>query len=86
MYNRSFKGQYCDYCDPNNEDKIHHANYSIDGTDKWWQSPPLSRSLDFNQVNLTIDFGQVLNFVLLIYWAKINLMENKGALGSLEYI
>jgi laminin alpha 3/5 len=45
-----------------NPEKNHHANYSIDGTDRWWQSPPLSRSLDkgldYNYVNLTIDFGQ----------------------------
>lgn len=58
-YANLIQGQYCEYCDPNDPEKNHHANYSIDGTDKWWQSPPLSRSLDFNQVNLTIDFGQV---------------------------
>ena len=53
------KGQYCYYFDARNPSTTHHANYSIDGTEKWWQSPPLSRSLDYNQVNLTIDLGQV---------------------------
>lgn len=30
-------GQYCDYCDPNTPDKKHIVNYTIDGTDRWWQ-------------------------------------------------
>ena len=52
------QGQYCYYCDPNEPSRTHHANYSIDGSERWWQSPPLSRSLDYNMVNLTIDLGQ----------------------------
>jgi laminin alpha 3/5 len=52
------KGQYCDFCNPNLPEKNHHAKYAIDGTEKWWQSPPLSRSNKSNEVNLTIDFGQ----------------------------
>lgn len=64
-YANLIKGQYCDHCDLNDPNKAHHANYSIDGTDRWWQSPPLSRSLDFNQVNLTIDFGQVKKLKLM---------------------
>ena len=30
-------GQYCDYCDPNLPEKKHIVNYTIDGTDRWWQ-------------------------------------------------
>jgi laminin alpha 3/5 len=30
-------GQYCDYCDPSVPDKKHIVNYTIDGTDRWWQ-------------------------------------------------
>lgn len=30
-------GQYCDYCDPSIPDKKHIVNYTIDGTDRWWQ-------------------------------------------------
>jgi hypothetical protein len=30
-------GQYCDQCDPNVPDKKHIVNYTIDGTDRWWQ-------------------------------------------------
>lgn len=49
----------CDYCDPTREDRAHPAEYAIDGTSNWWQSPPLSRGMKYNEVNLTIDFGQV---------------------------
>jgi hypothetical protein len=30
-------GQYCDNCDFNVPDKKHIVNYTIDGTDRWWQ-------------------------------------------------
>ncbi|KAH8032559.1 hypothetical protein HPB51_026012 [Rhipicephalus microplus] len=36
----------------------HPARYAIDGTERWWQSPPLSRGTRFNEVNLTVDLGQ----------------------------
>lgn len=49
----------CDYCDPKDPQKAHLAEYAIDGTENWWQSPPLSRGMKYNEVNLTIDFGQV---------------------------
>lgn len=32
---------------------------AIDGTERWWQSPPLSRGLEYNEVNVTLDLGQV---------------------------
>ena len=49
------KGQYCDYCYPGN----HSVQYVNDGTEKWWQSPSLSRGLQYENVNITIDLGQV---------------------------
>lgn len=49
------QGQQCDYCSVDS----HPVENAIDGTEKWWQSPPLSRGMKFNEVNLTIDFGQV---------------------------
>ncbi|XP_037946379.1 laminin subunit alpha-like [Teleopsis dalmanni] len=52
------QGQVCDYCDPNVPEKNHAPEFAIDGTEAWWQSPPLSRGMKFNEVNLTIDFGQ----------------------------
>lgn len=30
-------GQYCDHCDFSIPDKKHIINYTIDGTDRWWQ-------------------------------------------------
>ncbi|XP_058060994.1 laminin subunit alpha [Anopheles bellator] len=52
------QGQVCDVCDPTDPDKNHPPEYAIDGTQNWWQSPPLSRGMKYNEVNLTIDFDQ----------------------------
>ncbi|KAK3091660.1 hypothetical protein FSP39_021617 [Pinctada imbricata] len=52
------QGQYCDFCDPSIQGKAHPPEYAIDGTERWWQSPPLSRGMRYNEVNLTINFGQ----------------------------
>ncbi|XP_050097931.1 laminin subunit alpha isoform X1 [Anopheles aquasalis] len=52
------QGQVCDVCDPSDPEKNHPPEYAIDGTQNWWQSPPLSRGMKYNEVNLTIDFDQ----------------------------
>ncbi|CAG9860176.1 unnamed protein product [Phyllotreta striolata] len=52
------QGQYCDICDPNRPDKRHPPEFAVDGREAWWQSPPLSRGMKYNEVNLTIDLGQ----------------------------
>jgi hypothetical protein len=54
-----FAFQVCDYCDPSQPDKRHPAQFAVDGAETWWQSPPLSRGVKYNEVNLTIDLGQV---------------------------
>lgn len=51
--------QYCDYCDPNTPGKHHPPEHAVDGKETWWQSPPLSRGMKYQEVNLTIDLGQV---------------------------
>ena len=63
-------GQLCDYCvaerTPEADQyplQIHSARFAIDGSEKWWQSPPLSRGQQFNDVNLTVSLGQVRNFL-----------------------
>jgi laminin, alpha 3/5 len=56
------QGQQCDYC----TEHSHPVEYAIDGSEKWWQSPPLSRGMKYNEVNLTIDFEQVRKFYLEI--------------------
>lgn len=52
-------GQLCEYCDSKVPDQSHPASYAVDGSEKWWQSPPLSRGIEYNEVNLTVDLGQV---------------------------
>ncbi|EGI60824.1 PREDICTED: laminin subunit alpha [Acromyrmex echinatior] len=52
------QGQVCDYCDPENPEKSHPPEYAVDGMETWWQSPPLSRGMKYNEVNLTINLGQ----------------------------
>ena len=55
----AIEGLSCDHCDPSAPSKNHPIEYAIDGTERWWQSPPLSRGLQYQQVNITIDLGQV---------------------------
>ena len=38
---------------------MHPPSFATDGAETWWQSPPLSRGVKYNEVNLTIDLGQV---------------------------
>lgn len=57
------QGQLCDICDPSARDKYHPPENAIDGTEHWWQSPPLSRGNQFNEVNLTINFDQVSSLI-----------------------
>ncbi|XP_032003569.1 laminin subunit alpha-5-like, partial [Hylobates moloch] len=56
--NQTIQGQYCDICTAANSNKAHPASNAIDGTERWWQSPPLSRGLEYNEVNVTLDLGQ----------------------------
>ncbi|RMB95824.1 hypothetical protein DUI87_27938 [Hirundo rustica rustica] len=57
--NQTIQGQYCDICSSADSNKAHPITNAIDGTERWWQSPPLSRGLEFNQVNVTLDLGQL---------------------------
>ena len=65
-------GLECDHCNPRIKSntvegtKDRHIKYAIDGTKKWWQSPPLSRGLEYNEINITIDLGQVSKLSLLL--------------------
>ena len=58
------QGQLCDYCDPRESSRTHSPESAVDGTERWWQSPPLSRGMRFNEVNFTINLGQVGLFFL----------------------
>uniref|UniRef100_A0A4W3JCR8 Laminin, alpha 5 n=1 Tax=Callorhinchus milii TaxID=7868 RepID=A0A4W3JCR8_CALMI len=39
---------------------------AIDGTERWWQSPPLSRGLEYNEVNVTLDLGQLFHVAYVL--------------------
>ncbi|XP_062316527.1 laminin subunit alpha-5-like [Osmerus eperlanus] len=55
---QTIQGQYCDICAMGDSDRAHPITNAIDGTERWWQSPPLSRSTEYNEVNVTLDLGQ----------------------------
>lgn len=69
---RIVEGQNCDVCRPPSPEgsipsnKEHPAKFAIDGTERWWQSPPLSRDMEYNEVNVTINLGQV-NFWIISF-------------------
>lgn len=53
------EGQLCDHCDPRDANANHSPEFAVDGTERWWQSPPLSRGLQYNEVNFTVHLDQV---------------------------
>ncbi|XP_078680702.1 laminin subunit alpha-5-like isoform X1 [Branchiostoma floridae x Branchiostoma belcheri] len=60
------QGQQCDYCDPRDPSRAHPVSQAVDGTEKWWQSPPLSRGTDYNKVNVTISLGQLFHVAYVV--------------------
>uniref|UniRef100_A0A8C6QSK2 Laminin, alpha 5 n=1 Tax=Nannospalax galili TaxID=1026970 RepID=A0A8C6QSK2_NANGA len=64
--NQTIQGQYCDICTAASNNKAHPASNAIDGTERWWQSPPLSRGLEYNEVNVTLDLGQVFHVAYVL--------------------
>ncbi|XP_010637029.1 laminin subunit alpha-3 isoform X1 [Fukomys damarensis] len=56
---KTIQDEYCDICNSSNPEKAHPATNAIDGTSRWWQSPPVSMGTKYEQVNLTLDLGQV---------------------------
>ncbi|XP_077410264.1 laminin subunit alpha-5 isoform X1 [Vanacampus margaritifer] len=63
---QTIQGQYCDICHHGDSDRAHPITNAIDGTERWWQSPPLSRSTEFNQVNVTLDLGQLFHVAYVL--------------------
>lgn len=67
------KGISCSYCVPldygndpdGNDARDHNIRNANDGSNRWWQSPPLSRGLQNREVNITIDLGQVSLYYIL---------------------
>lgn len=57
---------------------------AIDGTERWWQSPPLSRGLEYNEVNVTLDLGQVQSLFRLPQPHRVSLAEGLPLRHGLE--
>eukprot|EP00064_Thunnus_orientalis_P008161 superscaffoldBa00000954_g8184 len=49
--------------DPN---RAYPVTNAIDGTERWWQSPPLSRGIGYNEVNVTLDLGQLFHVAYIL--------------------
>ncbi|XP_054482290.1 laminin subunit alpha-3-like [Anoplopoma fimbria] len=63
---QNIQGQFCDYCNSVDPNKAHPVTNAIDGTERWWQSPPLSRGLGYNEVNVTLDLGQLFHVAYIL--------------------
>uniref|UniRef100_A0A671KQZ1 Laminin subunit alpha-5 n=1 Tax=Sinocyclocheilus anshuiensis TaxID=1608454 RepID=A0A671KQZ1_9TELE len=63
---QTIQGQYCDICTSKDTNRAHPINNAIDGTERWWQSPPLSRSAKYNKVNVTLDLGQLFHVAYVL--------------------
>ncbi|TUI56729.1 Laminin subunit alpha-5 [Bagarius yarrelli] len=63
---QTIQGQYCDTCDTADSNRAHPITNAIDGTERWWQSPPLSRSAEYNRVNVTLDLGQLFHVAYVL--------------------
>ncbi|KAM4737780.1 laminin subunit alpha-5 isoform 2-T2 [Anableps anableps] len=63
---QTIQGQYCDICSQEDIDRAHPITNAIDGTERWWQSPPLSRSTEYNEVNVTLDLGQLFHVAYVL--------------------
>ncbi|KAK2094532.1 hypothetical protein P7K49_028270 [Saguinus oedipus] len=75
-------GQFCDYCNSEDPRKAHPVTNAIDGSERWWQSPPLSSGTQYNRVNLTLDLGQRA-FMTLVDESKTFFVADSGVEGGL---
>ncbi|XP_048219198.1 laminin subunit alpha-3 isoform X2 [Perognathus longimembris pacificus] len=62
----TIQGQFCDYCNSEDSKRAHPATYAIDGSERWWQSPPLSSGTQYNRVSLTLDLGQLFHVAYIL--------------------
>ncbi|XP_034090494.1 laminin subunit alpha-3-like isoform X3 [Gymnodraco acuticeps] len=63
---QNIPGQYCDYCNAIDPNKAHPVTNAIDGTERWWQSPPLSMGQGYNEVNVTLDLKQLFHVAYIL--------------------
>ncbi|CAI5448656.1 unnamed protein product [Caenorhabditis angaria] len=69
-------GHGCGHCMAHSQNS-HPASNMVDGNNSWWMSPPLSRGLQYNEVNITIDLEQ--EFHVAYVWIQ---MANSPRPGS----
>ncbi|KAM6217519.1 laminin subunit alpha-3-like [Rhynchocyon petersi] len=65
-HGHTIQGQFCDYCNSKEPRRAHPVTNAIDGTERWWQSPPLSSGAQYNQVNVTLDLGQLFHVAYVL--------------------
>ncbi|KAJ8408959.1 hypothetical protein AAFF_G00239800 [Aldrovandia affinis] len=63
---QTIQGQYCDTCTMGDSNRAHPITNAIDGTERWWQSPPLSRRVEYNEVNVTLELGQLFHVAYVL--------------------
>lgn len=66
LLTQNIQGQFCDYCNSVDPNKAHPVTNAIDGTERWWQSPPLSMGVVYNEVNVTLDLGQLFHVAYVL--------------------
>ncbi|KAL1491007.1 hypothetical protein ABEB36_011669 [Hypothenemus hampei] len=64
----TIKGGGCGICDDFSSDqsKRHPINLAIDGSNRWWQSPALYYSAEYEYVTVTVDLKQIYQIVYII--------------------
>lgn len=93
MFKKTFsppQGQFCDYCNSEDSRKAHPATHAIDGSERWWQSPPLSSGIQYNEVNLTLDLGQVSlafewNGILVCITVSVMVSDMENLLSKINF-
>ncbi|KAJ8337032.1 hypothetical protein SKAU_G00382520 [Synaphobranchus kaupii] len=66
LASQTIRGQFCEHCNSNSPNTAHPVSNAVDGTERWWQSPPLSRSLRYNEVNVTLELGQLFHVAYVL--------------------
>jgi len=51
---------------PLDDPDAHPAQYAIDGSNRWWQSPSIANGWDYNWVTITLDLHQVFQVAYVI--------------------
>lgn len=51
-----------------NSSLAHPASNMVDGSPAWYQSPPLSRGMQYREINITIDLEQVGFFIYFYHY------------------